>query len=963
MGEQIIGGVSDFGEGQPAGGEHLDLGHSIQLVADTHEVVNAESPLTDRDAPAHQGAHHAVAERVSPNRGNQHAGCLAHPPEIEQCADRRGLFPRLAVRSEVVESPQGAGCGIHRGDIELTAHHGGAVTFQRIVGNRIVSNAILIATPYRREPRIEAVRCDRGAGHRGIGVGAEHTPDATGESCYAVVILRAPARRSEPCGLSVVEIQVSNLAARVHSGVSSTRHDQPRISPQHARNRTLDRSLHRPLMRLPRPPAKVRTVVGNVEPDAHVFSLISTRRSPRELAPPGRRLGYPNPHRPTEPPLSSPLHTDRHGAIHGATSGPRLPGLDGLRALAVILVVVFHLFPQWWFVGGFIGVDVFFVISGFLITTLLLRERDATGRISLVGFWRRRARRLLPALVLLLLVCSSAAWVVGGDVLVRLGAQIAGALTFSYNWIAIFIGEGYFGATSPELFRNLWSLGIEEQFYVLWPLALPLILLLPRTWARVAAAGALAAASAVWMGDIVSATGNVSRAYYGTDSHAFGILLGVALAFVLHRALAAPTLWMQRTTVRRGATILGAAAVIGLVGLSLLAPTDSVRTFPLTIAAASALTGIAIVAAVWPHAGLGPALDARPLRWIGERSYGLYLWHWPLLVLLVAAVQGTAPEAGVPVWVGLVTLALTVVIAEASYRFLETPVRRLGFRGTWRAARARVGVDAGALWGTVVGSLATTALVFGTVAAATTGASVSSGEAVVAEGQAAVDAASASPTPSADDQPQPDEPAPAGALADGAVRPPAPSPTPISGGEVTAVGDSVMLAAAPSLYETLPGIRVDAAVSRSSWAGPGIVDQFAAAGQLGRYVVVALGTNGPISRDAYERIAATAGPDRTLVLVNAYAPRDWIPGVNSDITAFAAAHPGTVIADWASAIDPHVDYLAGDRIHPGTSGGQIYADTVLAAIRQSENQRAIDAYLIETRAYREATREEARIAQ
>ena len=97
--------------------------------------------------------------------------------------------------------------------------------------------------------------------------------------------------------------------------------------------------------------------------------------------------------------------------------------------------------------------------------------------------------------------------------------------------------------------------------------------------------------------------------------------------------------------------------------------------------------------------------------------------------------------------------------------------------------------------------------------------------------------------------------------------------------------------------------------------------------------------------------------------MNAYAPRDWIPGVNSDITAFAAAHPGTVIADWASAIDPHVDYLAGDRIHPGTSGGQIYADTVLAAIRQSENQRAIDAYLIETRAYREATREEARIAQ
>lgn len=671
--------------------------------------------------------------------------------------------------------------------------------------------------------------------------------------------------------------------------------------------------------------------------------------------------------------MSSPLPTDRHavsptagsgaGARPSARPGARLPGLDGLRALAVILVVVYHLFPQWWFAGGFIGVDVFFVISGFLITTLLLRERDASGRISLIGFWRRRARRLLPALVLLLLVCSSAAWLIGGDVLVRLGAQIVGALTFSYNWIAILIGEGYFGGTTPELFRNLWSLGIEEQFYVLWPLILPLILVLPRAWARVAAAGALAAASAVWMGELVATTDAVSRAYYGTDSHAFGILLGVALAFGLHRTLSAPTLWMQRTTVRRGAAIVGGAAVLGLIAIALVPPTDSVRTFPLTIAAASILSAIAIVAAVWPHARLGPALDARPLRWIGERSYGLYLWHWPLLVLLVAAVQGSAPEAGVPVWVGLVTLVLTVVIAEASYRFLETPIRRAGFRGTWRAARAKVRVESGALWGSVVGGLATAALVVGTLAGALTGASVSSGEAVVAEGQAAVDAASASPTPSADARPQPDEPAQPGALADGAVRPPAPSPTPISGGEVTAVGDSVMLAAAPSLYETLPGIRVDATVSRSSWAGPGIIDQLASSGQLGRYVVIALGTNGPISWDAYERIAQAAGPDRTLVLVNAYAPRDWIPGVNSDITAFAAAHPGTMIADWASAIDPHVDYLAGDRIHPGTSGGRIYADTVLGAIRHAENQRAIDAYLAETRAYREATREDARIAQ
>ncbi|WP_434970773.1 acyltransferase family protein [Microbacterium sp. bgisy207] len=659
--------------------------------------------------------------------------------------------------------------------------------------------------------------------------------------------------------------------------------------------------------------------------------------------------------------MSSPLPTDR--AARGAAGSAHLPGLDGLRALAVILVVVYHLFPQWWVAGGFIGVDVFFVISGFLITTLLLRERDANGRISLVGFWKRRARRLLPALVLLLLVCSTAAWVIGGDVLVRLGAQILGALTFSYNWVAILIGEGYFGGSTPELFRNLWSLGIEEQFYVLWPLVLPLVLLLPRTWARVTAASALAVASAVWMGDIVATTGEVSRAYYGTDSHAFGILLGVAIAFGLHRLLTAPSLWMQRAAVRRGIGVMGVAAVLGVIGISLIPPADTIRTFPLTIAAASILSGLAIIAAVWPHGRFGHALDIPPLRWIGERSYGLYLWHWPLLVLLVAAVQGTAPEAGVPVWVGVVTLGLTVLIAEASYRLLETPIRRRGFRDTWRQAQAAVRIESRALWASVVGGLATAALVAGTLAGALSGATVSSGEAVVAQGQAAVDAASASPTPTADVAPEPD-PAPApGTFADGARRPPAPSPTPISGSDVNAVGDSVMLAAAPSLFDTMPGIRLDAAESRSSWAGPGIVGAWANAGQLGRYLVIALGTNGPISWDAYERMAATAGPDRTLVLVNAYAPRDWIPGVNSDIAAFAASHPGTVIADWAGAIDPHVDTLAGDRIHPGTSGGRIYADTVLAAIRQAENQRAIDAYVAETRAYRDAHREDARIAQ
>jgi peptidoglycan/LPS O-acetylase OafA/YrhL len=142
--------------------------------------------------------------------------------------------------------------------------------------------------------------------------------------------------------------------------------------------------------------------------------------------------------------------------LHPTSSPTRFAGLDGLRALAVGLVVVYHLFPGSWVRGGFIGVDVFFVISGFLITTLLLREHSNTGRIALGGFWQRRARRLLPAMAIVVTVCATAAWLIGGDALVHLGDQVLGAATFSYNWVSIAGGGGYFAAASPELFRNFW---------------------------------------------------------------------------------------------------------------------------------------------------------------------------------------------------------------------------------------------------------------------------------------------------------------------------------------------------------------------------------------------------------------------------------------------------------------------------------------------------------------------------
>jgi peptidoglycan/LPS O-acetylase OafA/YrhL len=699
------------------------------------------------------------------------------------------------------------------------------------------------------------------------------------------------------------------------------------------------------------------------------------------------------------------------------TPSARYAGLDGMRAIAVALVVVYHLFPQSPVRGGFIGVDVFFVISGFLITTLLLKEHAETGRVRLGAFWQRRARRLLPALGAVVLVCATAAWFIGGDVLVRLGEQVLGAATFSYNWVSIAGGTGYFSAATPELFRNFWSLAVEEQFYVLWPLVLPLVLLLPRAWGRAAAALALAAASAVWMGVVVSSGADLTRAYFGTDTHAFGILLGIALAFALEsvltraRTVAAsgvvpalpPTVllapgWKIVTPPSRSAGsgsgsgahavlpgvaassprvrvvtgVAGTLALVALVALSLLPPSSTVLTFPGTVLAASLCSAVAIVAGVWPGSAFGHAIDVQPLRWIGDRSYGIYLWHWPLLVLLVAAFAGTGPDAGVPLWIGAATLALTLAAAELSYRVLESPVRRYGFRGAFARVRARLSGSPRARLRALTGVAAGVLLLGGTSAAIAAAPDVSSGQAAVLAGiDAMEDAAQGGADPSTAPSGTPAAPEaepPASGAVDAATPAaenpvPVPSPTPVSGAEISAVGDSVMLASAPALYERLPGIQVDAAVSRSTWAGPGIVQALADSGQLRPYVVIALGTNGPVNADALEQMARIAGPDRKIVLVNAFAPRDWIPGVNADLAAFAASHPGVVVADWSSAIAPRADLLAGDQIHPGSAGARVFADTVAAAVDTAEMNRAIAQYEVELRAYRRLHHAEVRVAE
>jgi len=591
----------------------------------------------------------------------------------------------------------------------------------------------------------------------------------------------------------------------------------------------------------------------------------------------------------------------------------RVVGLDGVRAVAVLLVLVFHLGPGA-LVGGYLGVDVFFVVSGFLITTLLLREHDATGRIRLGAFWLRRARRLLPALVVVVLVCCSAAWFIGGDVLVGIGRQLVGAATFSTNWLLIADGSTYFGQGMPELFRNLWSLAVEEQFYLVWPLLLVLVLLRIPRWLRIGIALALAAGSAVAMAVLLDPTDS-TRVYYGTDTHAFGLAIGAALAFAAVRWPAARDAWPRAPRILL--PIVGAAAIAALVGLAVVLDGAGVDAYRGGLVLVSVLAAVAIAALLVPGSWLGRVLETGPFRWIGRRSYGLYLWHWPVLLLVQSALPGWQRD-GTPGWaLGGIAAAITVAAAALSYRFVEQPVRRFRFRrDPGRPARARWRVPA---WSAAIGAIL---LVTGAGSGLALAAAPDVGQTQqqVEAGRRAIAAQSAPPTPS----PRASAGAPTAT----------PTARPVGGDRITAIGDSVMLAAAPELQAELPGIALDAVVSRQMSAAPALLQQQLDAGTLRSVVLLELGTNGPIQRSTLEQIRTEVGPRREIIVVSVQAPRGWTDGVNATLAAFADQYRNVVLADWHDVVQPHLAELNRDQIHFGGAGARLFTGVVKDALQQ-----------------------------
>lgn len=590
-----------------------------------------------------------------------------------------------------------------------------------------------------------------------------------------------------------------------------------------------------------------------------------------------------------------------------------LPGLDGVRAVAIIAVLLYH-GGVTWLPGGFLGVDIFFVLSGYLITGLLLAELGEKKTIDFKKFYNGRARRLLPAFLLMVFVVVTYAALFMKDAVATTWRDLPWALFGSSNWFYVFHQQNYFEAMGrPLLLQHTWSLAVEVQFYLIWPLvllfAVPRIGVLGVRWLAIACA-CLSFGIMYWLSTPFDTASSVSlsHTYFGTDSHSLGLFLGAALA--TFRLSPAP----RNEQIPKGLSAVIAIVVLAYMVLILHTVNESTGTlyqvgFPL----ASGMAVLLIALGSHPGLTIGRYLGVLPLRWIGERSYGMYLWHWPIF-------QATRPGldlslTGFPALV--FRLLLTVIIAELSYRFVEMPVRRGGLKRLWARARAW---NPGTFRWAAAGA-------FGILIA------VGAVEAKLAMG--AIDANNASLLPLM--TPVNLEPrivtnahpnhrhrskhAPMLTPARVALQTPA-----------MLLGDSVLLGTSPYIAHRVNVFRVDAVVARQADATLTRVAQLAEAGKLPPTMILNLGNNGTVEESQLRGMLRLLRGCRNVVVINARVPRSWQDDNDALMARVVPKFSNAVLANWYAASAGRPDFFGPDGVHPSQAGARAYADVVASAV-------------------------------
>lgn len=566
-----------------------------------------------------------------------------------------------------------------------------------------------------------------------------------------------------------------------------------------------------------------------------------------------------------------------------------IPAIDGLRAIAVLAVIFYHLGFSW-IPGGFLGVDLFFVISGYVITRLLLDSIERSGGLDLRAFYLARIRRLLPALAFMLVTTALAVGIWAPDTIKRFLIDTPFALTGSMNWWLVGRHLDYFEAIGrPPLLQHTWSLAVEAQFYLIWPLILLLILKFFGKKRIAIASLAIAAISGIILMivsfslDAASAS-KVSHVYFGTDTHSIGLFLGAALAVS----------WIPqnfKTTVSKKAQDfidgIGVFGFLGILAAFLLIDESDPTLYKIAFPLAGLFAAAIITSIVHPASRFAPILQNRVLLWIGERSYAIYLWHWVIF-------QVTRPSvdlAGASWAMYSLRILIVFALADISLRYVELPVRRGVISYWFKGLKYRTPSEKKKQ--TTQYSVIATVLLLAISVISVRAISI---------GNEARNAVVAS----------------------------------VEGTEITTsesdegiwlTGDSVILGIKSVLAERFTVSLVNARIGRQA---PELLDEIVndKANAPTGPVVLNLGNNNAVNEDQVAAILETLKDSPRVILVNTAVPRPWREGNNEVIARVSALYSNVQVVDWASISEGHPEYFAPDGIHLVPTGVSVYVDSI-----------------------------------
>jgi peptidoglycan/LPS O-acetylase OafA/YrhL len=600
-------------------------------------------------------------------------------------------------------------------------------------------------------------------------------------------------------------------------------------------------------------------------------------------------------------------------------------GLDGLRALAVLAVIAYHLNIPY-SAGGFLGVTVFFVLSGYLITSLLVTEWEQTQKIDLKQFWIRRAKRLLPAMFLLLITLNIITPLLRPELIPNLRQDTIAATFYYSNWHYIFQELSYFEAfEKPSLLTHFWSLAIEEQFYIFWAVIILFFLKVVKSRKAIfffILTGSIV--SSLWMTYLHDPNLDPSRVYYGTDTRIFSLLIGASLAIIAPK--------QSVTKLKKWPFEILATTSLAIF-LFMVFYTNQYDSFVYEGGMAFlslATAGLVLSLATSPTLIINKFLEWKLLKWIGIRSYGIYLWHYPVNVIMDSNVN----TGGMNVIKVILELIITFLIAAISYTYVEKPIRQGAFQFNMKNSFAIL--------------MTVFLLFFFTNSMFSKEPYNMEAEAHEVESQPNLQhyglkefphppvqnnyqKRANTPPPDQTNNQQPEQPN----VPSNTGNQPPPT-TKVVTKKITAIGDSVLINPTPYLKKKFPNITIDAKVSRQMRHAQDIVTTLKQKNQLGDIVVIQLGTNSPFPDKTLTSLIEAIGKNRKILLVNVRVPRPWESVVNKSLAVNSKKYPNTTVVDWYSTSAKHNEYFVKDGVHLKPAGAKAYAEMIERAIQKVE---------------------------